>query len=371
MRRAKREVVQISEFLETTDISKKFKADRMDESILNKLLFYCSTYVEYQYCEAGEVLFKIFEKADKFFIILRGEMKILKPILSAEVKITGEQYFIKLHELVKNNEIEIVRYIIKENHDIYPISQNDIYYLKDILFKIKYRKSIYSQDTLSFDMLNNLFSEFDKNLVDELSLTSTELSSDILKRKSINYLLNSQKNIKLKNYLFLENCMVTKNIKLYTYDHFHTLRTGNIFGDFGLENKTQTRTATIQAITDCQLGYINIKYYHEFISYEKQKIASRDLNFILSNFFFKNIPQNTFKQKYFSDFISCDYTKGDFLFTENSEADYIYFIKEGEVHLSISHINLKEINSLIKDLSEKLKITEDPTSMNILINFRF
>ena len=127
----------------------------------------------------------------------------------------------------------------------------------------------------------------------------------------------------------------------------------------GLENKTQTRTATMQAVDDCFLGYIHIKYYSEFILFEKQKIAMKDLTFISENFFFKNIPPNIFKTKYYSYFILSDYAKGDYLFKENSDSDFFYFIKEGEVHLSMNNVNIREMNDIIKKLCEKIKQNDD------------
>ena len=58
------------------------------------------------------------------------------------------------------------------------------------------------------------------------------------------------------------------------------------------------------------------------------------------------------------------------MFKQNTDFDYIYFICEGEVHLSINNINLIQLNALIKTLFDKLNIPKIPFSI-IFLNLDF
>ena len=84
--------------------------------------------------------------------------------------------------------------------------------------------------------------------------------------------------------------------------------------------------------------------------------------FILENFFLKTISNCKFRKKYLNDFISEEYKFGDYLFKQNTELDYVYFISEIKVHLKIYNTNLIQINEMIKSLCDNLKITNIPFS---------
>lgn len=299
-------------------------------------------------------------------MILKGEVQILKATVIKEKKMTAEQYFFYLDDQIRLGQEELVRIIIKENYNIYPININDITNLKDIIFMVRYRKSIYSLEELSSNQLNELFLQFNKDPFQEINLDlKIEIPNEKLRRSSITYLKDTVKSYNVSSYLYLENSQM-KTVKCYFYENFLTLTTGDFFGDYGLENKTHTRTATIKAKEDCFLGIIDIKQYLELIYAEKQKIAIKDQLFILEHFLFKNISHNVFKLKYFANFICCKFIKDEYLFKQLSDLDYVYFILEGEISLSISNINFKEINVLIKNLCEKMKITDEIVSIIIL-----
>ena len=294
-------------------------------------------------------------------MILKGELDILKFHTLNEMKMNAEQYFSKLIDMINRGQEELAKYTIKENNTIFPIKVEDLFYLKDILFKIKYRKSIFSDE---LNEVSELFRKFEKNPAVELNLDlNTKVNVENFRRRSLTYINNNNLCYNLSNYLYIENSPISKNVKFIDYYNFLTIRTGNCFGDMGLQNKTNTRTATIKAAGDCYLGYINIEQYYQFISSEKNQITNKEMIFIIQNSFFKKIPQNIFKTKYFNDFISINIMKGDYLFRENNESDYLYFIREGNIQLSISKINLKEINSLIKSFSSQIDITDDLISI--------
>ena len=114
-------------------------------------------------------------------MILKGELDILKFHTLNEMKMNAEQYFSKLIDMINRGQEELAKYTIKENNTIFPIKVEDLFYLKDILFKIKYRKSIfYDELNENYITLNVII---DENLI--------ELYSNF----SIHYYKNNPKEI--------------------------------------------------------------------------------------------------------------------------------------------------------------------------------
>ena len=53
----------------------------------------------------------------------------------------------------------------------------------------------------------------------------------------------------------------------------------------------------------------------------------------------------------FNEFIQCEYKRDEILFDENDEFDYIYFIKSGEIEISVN-MSLLELNQFIQEMSK-------------------
>ena len=109
---------------------------------------------------------------------------------------------------------------------------------------------------------------------------------------------------------------------------------------------------------DTYLGKIQQEIYTNFLASEKYKSMLKEIDFLLTNFFFKNISVNSFKKKYFFDFLRIEVSKGKYIYKEKDKAENIYFIKEGEIELKIMS-NLKDFSKKIDDLAEKIKTHEN------------
>lgn len=86
---------------------------------------------------------------------------------------------------------------------------------------------------------------------------------------------------------------------------------------------------------------------------ENQKFKSKEIAFLLDNFTFKTVSEKLFKKNLFPDFIRNSYPKYSYIYKQNQEIDYIYFIREGEVELSME-LNLIQLNDLIVFLVSKV-----------------
>lgn len=104
---------------------------------------------------------------------------------------------------------------------------------------------------------------------------------------------------------------------------------------------------------DCDLGKISNEIYSEYILNENQKFKGKEISFLIENFIFQTVSVKLFKKNIFHEFVRLSFPKYSFIFKQNQITDYLYFICEGEVELSIE-LNLLQLNDLIQLLGTKL-----------------
>jgi hypothetical protein len=83
-----------------------------------------------------------------------------------------------------------------------------------------------------------------------------------------------------------------------------------------------------------------------------------EVDFLISNFFFRNISLSNFRTKYFYNFLRVELLKGTPLFKEKEPCQKLYFIKEGEVELKLE-LSTIELIKLINHLVVKLNCFKD------------
>lgn len=79
----------------------------------------------------------------------------------------------------------------------------------------------------------------------------------------------------------------------------------------------------------------------------------------MNNYIFKEIPLKFFKKNYYTDFLRLDFPKYTVIMKQNSPIEYVYFIREGEVELSME-LNLIQLTKLINSLQNKINYTSGP-----------
>ena len=137
---------------------------------------------------------------------------------------------------------------------------------------------------------------------------------------------------------------------------------GTSFGEMALI-KNETRNANIIANEKCELLSIDKVDYRKIIKdLEEQKINSKLKNFKLDYPFFQDWPANRCF-RLISSFVTDNYSKGEYIYKQNSIANFIYFIKDGEFEVT-SDINFSWYEKFIEyihDSSESLiKDMENP-----------
>ena len=85
---------------------------------------------------------------------------------------------------------------------------------------------------------------------------------------------------------------------------------------------------------------------------ENNKLKLKQIKFLIDCFFYNVLSVSTFQKKYFSNFTFHEFQKYQLLYSDNENVDYVYFIIEGEIELSLNK-NMFELHILIKELINK------------------
>lgn len=343
----------IKKYLALTNLADYFKNEKFLPESLNKMLVLCGVEMRLSKHIKGETIFKIGEKPRFFYLILKGEVSIIKPF-PYKNNVTGFEYFSHLMALKNNGDDFLFSQTIQENKKLFPILNEDI-------SKIQF---IFITNVISFILngnYNNLtemlqlcgLSKEDIGVPENYEINQTSFIHKI--RNKINDALPYFKKDKLAYYSFLQSNSDKYEVTLYRNEIFMTKTNGDFFGDSALDKGT-TRNATVITTQDTNLLYLDSFNYCLHLQKEKEIITNKEVNFLQQNYFFNNIQTKTFEKKYYNYFIYENKEKGDIICNEKEEPKFIYFIRKGEVSLysSRSIIEIHDLLSEIKSHNESI-----------------
>jgi len=307
-----------------------------------------------------EILFRIDDIGDKFYIILQGRIGVLKPIKKQKLS-TYKNYYNFLLNLIEIKEPYLFKLNLKANSDIFFSSLEEFNKYKKIIKKLKLVQILYDPKTETHNLIDRLKENIDLDN-NPFKLTESKLRNMLLQDEK-NFLFDTRKLLEAlpeeielftKYHSLIDFCTELKYFNFYEYNHFIELRTREFFGDFALDSGDKKRTATIIANEDTVLGCISSDTYMKYIQAEKVKYRNKDI-VLLNNFFiFKEIKHIHFEKNYFSDFAPFEYEKDQIIFKQGDQIDKLHIIKSGAIDLFFT-ANLIEINNLIKNLILKAK----------------
>ena len=350
--------------------TKEFNNDRR---MLGNLTTFFGLEFRYQKFQKDEAIYKINDFADNFYLILLGKVETFK-IEPKLVNITGYDYFCYIMNLKKNNEMHRYKLTIEENADIFRISNEEedllpYFFLSFVLEDIKEGKKI------NFIKILDIINMKPKDL--GLIETKIIFNDYILEKEKriIKKIANYSKD-KINEYNFINNKIVKRNLKLYEYVKNKTIDSLNFFGDECIESGSPRKETAICAETT-ELIYIMNKLYINNIIPKKSIALERKTAFLGKNYLFNKIAPKKFVRRYFNLFILETYNKGDVLFKENENLEYVFFIKEGNINLLTSK-SILELEMFINEINKKIKVvqnifnneenSEDENSLNFLYN---
>ena len=300
----------LSKFMNIIQFSDK---DTVIENFLSKV----SSNLQSLFLEKNNMLMKIGDQGDYFYIILSGSVSVLVTKIIS-VYMSPEQFTQHL-KLLYNNEPYLFENTIKLN-----------------------RKSA------NFVELNNV------------------------KVKDINYVLDGKNKVKsLDEYISIisgekfidESSQFYNEVKLMVYFKVTELTQGNSFGEIALIDSKQKRTASIYTSEDCFFGKLSSNAYKKSMKKIQEQIKRDNIDFVFNTQLFNQISLSFFTQSYWNYFINRTISKGDYLFKEGFERDEIYFIHEGEIKISCN-LNFKKIESILGNLLPYYKEKYDKNLMN-------
>jgi CRP-like cAMP-binding protein len=355
-------------YLHETELMNKFKRDKeVSENSYNNVMYMCSTHMKLKKLEKGEILFKIDDIGDKFYVILRGTIQVLKPVEGQRIKMTPHEYFDHLMVLMSKEEKHLMSRTLRENLEVLFI-RDSVEFEKVLSFIVRYIFMIQESKFSNLDEVEKFVNLYKKSLKDfnvntkeleELKENIRTHSKEIMGRfndpdeawlfylKQKLNITEDESSLYLKYIHFLFRDKEKKEVTLIDYQNFISLNSGQFFGDFALDNDNKKRTATIKAEEDCYLGYISNAIYEEYIQAEKQKLKNKEVTFLCENFFLNPIKLITFEKKYFSHFAAHEYNRGYEIFKEGQPSEKLIMIKEGLIELTFNG-TLLELHSLIK-----------------------
>lgn len=328
----------IKEFLENSDLANKFKSDNLNKESLDKMLAMCSQKVRYSNLDKRKILFRIGDTGDNFYLIVSGKIGILKPV-ARKTQLTGFEYFRYLMNLYQNNEKYLLNMTIEENKLYLEINPNDIPIINEIVLKM-----ILEEHFSRINYVNRSIKEILYLCCVDRNYFNLEIDYDLYKTDKIyhskieNQILNSLPKFShelIQKYRILSNNQLKFKVVLYEYKSFLELGKGSFFGDCALDKET-TRNATIQAVEESHFCYLDYHHYNCYLKLEKQRLNTKEINFLKDNFIYQNIPFSYFEKKIFNSFIYEEKVKDDIIFRENENVDSLYFIKEGIIELTIN-----------------------------------
>ena len=337
----------IVDYLKTLKNFMNTLSNENDEQI-EKVLLDVSSTLKYEKYEKNKFICKFGEKADKFYLILKGKVIFLVP---TKVKhyLNEEEYLEHLLKLRKKGEIELVKNILIENQlNFYFGEDFDEFILASLDKFEKKKENVYSKKLYKLFYEFRRFKEKEKN-----NLIIKEENADIdeyIKMSIINS-YDDPEYAKIKK---------QKLLTIFEYKKTNIFEDGDSFGSLGANSKSNKRTATSISYENCHLGILSKKDYIDIL----EKINSKQRNFlfnlILSIKLFHRMTKNIFIHNYIHMFHFTKFDKNDIIMNDTQKFDKMIILYKGEFTLSINK-NILELYDLIINIKKiKGKIMNQP-----------
>ena len=365
----KNDILYIQHFLTLYDslIKNLFKTKLLTNP--NILLNQLAKFIRIQILAPSQLLFRYGDRGDYFYFIFSGKVIILIP-REIKVEITESQYLDHLKKLANLKEFGLILKIVEANINIF--NSFDVKEYKNLAFDmINNKKTILNKTSFKrFESIKNIGggrqSIFQKPsgeifLIDEYinsiepKFTTQQINTNKPKLSEVkeeNDLLIERKYIDLekRSSYDLLSVKLKHQITLFGYYQVATLEQFNTFGDVALAASSSNRTATIISNGKTILGQIENKVYSKCIKTCMDLVRYKNVSKLINIPIFQDVEIEIFNEKYFNYFELINFKRGDIIFKQKDERKSVFFIKEGEIELSMKG-SIIDINKIIKEFS--------------------
>ena len=319
--------------------------DQIESEELQELLYNMSSKLRYEHIDKNRFIFKYGDKANKFYIILKGRVTFCVPKISKHY-LNEEEYILYLIKLRLNKEIDLIKKNMDNNRFTYDLGDNfDLFVLKSLRRHEKEEEKIYS------DVIYSYFKKI-KEIIEKEKEKEKEKRN---KRKEKEE--NKYEEINIEKYL--ERSAIDTNttpdeekknnrklLEIYKYERTNTFENGDCFGLVGSNNKSHKRSATAISYDDCELAILFREEYNEIIKKITEESRERLYKLVISHKIFFQISKRTFSNKYSHMFRFNKFYFNNLIMDETKQFNQVIIFNLGEFILSINK-NIIELNELI------------------------
>ena len=368
-KRNRKDNLDIFLYLLKTRLKENLKSDLLHTDFkLDTLFNFISPYISGNIYSNGEIIYSSGEPAENLYLILNGNVGQYK-LVQTEKSLSSEDYYLYLYEqfnyfkktiideadnnFIYRNEkeytdIDLLRKMVNINKNIYPLySFDDIQDLQKIIIETKiYIKLMENRPrdaVTTFEKFNVPLSylNYDKLLNTDISPNYfIQIVSRRITQREEFYIKYIGKNTEF-------------NVKLMKYEKIDIFKPFDYFGNFELIDTRPIRNDTIRCESNFTILMIfNKKSYSNVLNTIQKEKRQKDVIYLHSSFYFKNINRLYFEARMFPKYKIDNFLKGNILINQGERINNFIFVKEGTIEASINNISLFELSEKIKVLQE-------------------
>ena len=284
--RSEQQIKIISYYLQMLKNFMNIFKDQIQNEELEEFLYNFSSLLNYEHFPKNRFIFKFGEKAEKFYIILKGKVEFCVPKVN-KLFMNEEEYILFLVKLRFNEETELIKKNLENNKISFNFGDNfDQFVLKTLNKHEEEKENIYSEEIyLCFKKIRELFIE-KKSKSDNKEVITME---EYLKRSSFT-------EIKSQNANNVEN--KRKQLNIYQYEKTNTYEDGDCFGLSSSKSKGHKRSTTAISLENCDFAILDKKTYDQILNKITKKAKEKLYQLVMSHKIFNPISQANFNHKY-------------------------------------------------------------------------
>lgn len=320
----------------------------LDSAVLQELMIILCSNVKYEFFNKGQIIYKIGEPAEKFFIVLNGEIKVFKPKKKL-VKMTKKEYVLMLKKILDSKDPYLLKKTILSNKETMDINEYEIPRLIDKISRIHIIRLDLERKKYFMIRLEGKYTKTFENFIEEIDagiIASNCTPEDIKIKLYYDQSIMTESDKEEDALIFDED---KYDVSIFDYEENGVLTNGNYFGENGNNAIDRKRTQYIVANKDTECMSISNDIYQKNILAEFQKLKNKEISFLNDNCMFRNIQKGTFLNHYFKYFSTEEYFRGENIFLEMQKTEKIYFIKEGRIEINL-YTNVLKMHNYAKEL---------------------
>ena len=324
--------------------------DQLQNEELEEFLYNISSLLIYENSPKNRIIFKFGEKAEKFYIILKGKVEFCVP-KENKVYMNEEEYILFLCKLKFNEENELIKRNIENNKISFNYGDNFDQFVLRTLNKYEIEKEeIYSQEIYScFKKIRELFIEKIKNKnEDKYKINFEEITiKEYLQKSSYSDIINKNDNI------INPSKKIKKLLNIFHYEKTNTYEDGDCFGlsSSKMKGYKHKRSTTAISTENCELAVLNKNVYIQLLEKITKKAKEKLYKLVMSHKIFNQISLHTFNHKYSHMFRFTRFHFNNDIMSDTCIFDKIIIFISGEFVLSVNK-NILELNELIMKIKK-------------------